>query len=114
MSPGQSKEAANELFAGSCKSTMGMSLLLVAGGSPPRTVQGLLTRGRISGNVDRCSKVGCQVRPSGGPNSAQHCKRLAISVVVNLASTEAKAASGGVVKAILPNSTSILPWYLSY
>ena len=74
----------------------------------------MLTRGRISAYFFRSSKVGSQVRPIGGPNSAHVSRRSAIAEVVSLASTDEKAASGGVVKASRPNESSILPRCLSY
>src|SRR5262249_32456093 len=81
------------------------------GGSASKTVQGLLAIGCISGYFFFSSSVGCQLRPKGGPKSAQVLSSLAMSVVVNLASSDAQAATGGVVNAVLPKFTSIRPLY---
>ena len=74
-----------------------------SGGAAPAAsteirVQSLLTSCCNPGQCSRSSSVGVQVRPSGGPNKAQHFNSLASSVVVNLASSEGKPASGAVVK----------------
>src|SRR5262249_1250824 len=74
-----------------------------------RIVHGLLTSGCTSGKRCRSSKVGCQVRPRGGPNSAHVFSPFARSVVVNFASTEWNAAIGGVRNPPFPHSSSILP-----
>src|SRR5579885_2168797 len=73
---------------GSGKSTMEFELGLPFGGTAWRIAQGLLTRGRISGNCFRSWMVGCHVRPSGGPKSAQVFNSLAMSLVVNFASRD--------------------------
>src|SRR5262249_42352182 len=79
-----------------------------------RIVHGLLTSGRISGNRRRSSCVGSQVTPSGGPNNAHVSIRLAIAVVVYLASSEWAAARGAVVNASRPKSAPIFPLCFSY
>ena len=57
----------------------------------------------------RSPSVGSQVRPIGGPNRAQVLSSLAIDDVVNLASSECEAESGGVVNALKPKSALIFP-----
>src|SRR5579883_3376187 len=83
------------------------------GASTLSSVQSLLTSGRMSGSRFDSSGVGSQVRPSGGPNRAHDFKSLAIAEVVNLASHDGKAARGGVVNALKPNDSSILPLFSS-
>src|SRR5579864_218451 len=61
----------------------------------PSTVQSLLTSASTSGYFFRSAGVGSQVRPRGGPNSAQLSRFSAMREVVNLASHDGKAASGG-------------------
>src|SRR5262245_49165836 len=53
----------------------------LAGATPCRIVQGLLTSGLISANRCFSSSVGCQLLPSGGPKRAQLLSCLAKSVV---------------------------------
>ena len=74
---------------------------------------GIRTRSRLwpgcQRNLPRTSTASrrAQAEPSGGPNFAQVVSSRAMDVVVNLASSECEAASGGVVKARKPKSTSI-------
>src|ERR1051326_2903962 len=88
---------------GSWRSTGGgagsLEVGLVTAVAEPRIVQGLLTSGWISLNLDVSAGVGSQVCSSGGPKMAQLCKWRANAALVNLASREAEAQSGAVVKA---------------
>src|SRR5579875_2273342 len=87
---GRSTTAGDESEAEAATANRSLRLLpgTPGGGVACNIVQGLLTRGFISGNCWRSWKVGIQVRPSGGPKSAQVFNSRARSLVVNLASTE--------------------------
>src|SRR5512135_3727138 len=83
------------------------------GTSGVKRVQSLPTSGRIAGKTARSRTVGSQVGPSGGPKSAQVFSSLASAEVVNLASQEWEAASGGVVNASKPKAAVMCPLCVS-
>src|ERR1700677_4619424 len=69
----------------------------LGGGVMPRTVHGFDLSALTSGYLVLSCSFGLQVLPVGGPNSAQLLSCLAISVVVNFASSDDGAAMGRLV-----------------